>query len=262
MFGLKDYIAVQSPEEGFRLLAKNKNNVILGGLLWMKMGKKQYHTGIDLKDLGLDKIGETKESIEIGSMVTLGQMEKDLLLSQWFGSIFSKGFEHIVGIQFRNLATIGGSVYSRFGFSDAITALLALNAKVHLHNAGIVSLEEFLSMSNKRDIILKIIIKKQQFKTSYQSHRVSATDFSILSIATSLCNTNWKISVGARPNRACLAQKTAGMLSASPGDDQIKAACEALVDEISFGTNQRGSKEYRQNLAKVLLKRGIKAICR
>jgi len=262
LFGLKDYIAVQSVEEGFQLLAKDKNNVILGGLLWMKMGKKQYHTGIDLKDLGLDKIKETKDNIEIGSMVTLRQMENDSLLHQWFGSIFSKAFEHIVGIQFRNIATLGGSVYSRFGFSDVITALLALNAQVHLHHTGIVSLEEFLSMPNKQDIIVKILIQKQPFKTNYQSQRMSATDFSILSIATSLCNDNWKISVGARPGRACLAKTTAGMLSVNPGSDQIKAACNALVDEISFGTDQRGSKAYRQALAKVLLKRGIKAICR
>ena len=33
---------------------------------------------------------------------------------------------HIVGVQFRNCATVGGSVYGRFGFSDVLTLLLAL----------------------------------------------------------------------------------------------------------------------------------------
>ncbi len=261
MFGLKKYIAVQSPEEGYQLLTEDKNNVVLGGLLWMKMGKKQYHTGIDLKDLGLNKIQETQEAVEIGAMTTLRQMETSPVLSKYFGSVFSTGLGHIVGIQFRNLATLGGSIYSRFGFSDAITALLSLDTQVHLYNAGIVSLEDFLNMPQKRDILLRIIIKRQPCKTSFQSQRMSATDFPILSIATSLTQNTWRISVGARPNRACLAPDTAALLSQSPSDDHINNACDALVKEIVFGTNQRGSKTYRQALAKVLLKRGIKDIC-
>ena len=28
---------------------------------------------------------------------------------------------HIVGVQFRNCATVGGSIYGRFGFSDVLT---------------------------------------------------------------------------------------------------------------------------------------------
>lgn len=43
-----------------------------------------------------------------------------------------ESLRHIVGVQFRNLATVGGSLWGRFGFSDVLTLLLALDAQVEL----------------------------------------------------------------------------------------------------------------------------------
>ena len=43
----------------------------------------------------------------------------------------------------RNCATVGGSVYARFGFSDILTCLLALDAYVELYHGGMVPIKEF-----------------------------------------------------------------------------------------------------------------------
>ena len=262
MFGLKAYRAVQSLEEGHELLIQSRDNVILGGLLWMKMGRKQYHTGIDLSGLGLNSISEGEDFIDIGCMTTLRQMETSPLLHQWFGPLFSDAFKGIVGVQFRNLATLGGSVYSRFGFSDVITALTALDTQIHLFQAGMVSLSEFLNMDQKRDILVKAVIRKQATQTSFQTQRKSATDFPVLSVATSLCKGQWKIAVGARPSRAGLAEKASGLLSAAPDEEKITSALDSVVNELSFGTDQRAGSDYRKVLARVLVKRGITALCR
>lgn len=262
MFRLTEYVAVQSLEEAYDLLMQDKNNVILGGLLWMKMGKKRYHTGIDLSGLALDRIEEIDESIEIGCMTTLRQMETHPLLGKWMGPLFSDAVRCIVGVQFRNCATLGGSVYSRFGFSDVLTALMALDTQVQLFDKGLLSLAEFLDLPRKRDILVKIIIRKQAWQTSFQSHRMSATDFPVLSAAVSLNAGRWRLAVGARPNRARLADTSASLLSPSPADDQIKTACDSIARELKFGTDQRGSRAYRKALVKVLVRRGIEAICR
>lgn len=262
MFELKEYVSVQSLEHGHDLLMQDKSNVILGGLLWMKMGRKTYHTGIDLSGLGLNTITENHDSIDIGCMATLRQVETGSLLHKWFGSLFSDALGHIVGIQFRNCATIGGSVYSRFGFSDVLTALMVLDTYVHLHHGGQIALADFLDMPRKKDILVKVSIKKQAWKTSYQSRRMSATDFPVLSVAAGRCNGKWRLSVGARPSNARLAKTSAGLLSRHPGDEQINAACDAVVGELSLGSDFRGSKAYREILAKVLIKRGVTAICR
>ena len=64
MFTIKKYVVVDSLEEAYKLNKSKKANV-LGGLLWMKMGKKTIQTAIDLSNLNLDKIEENDECFEM-----------------------------------------------------------------------------------------------------------------------------------------------------------------------------------------------------
>ena len=262
MFGLKQYHFADSLDQADKLLHHDKGNVILGGLLWMRLGRKEYHTGIDLSRLGLDQILETEDAVEIGCMTTLRQIETSRTLEKCFGKILSDSVSHIVGTQFRNSATIGGSVFSRFSFSDILTALLALETRVHLYRGGTLPLSAFLDAPPKKDILVKLTLGKKAWMTHYQSHRMTATDFPVLASGISLCEGQWRICLGARPSRAALAPSAAALLPENPDDAQIKAACDQVVEELTFGSNQRGTKEYRQILARVLVKRGVEAICR
>ncbi len=261
MFELNEFCTVSSLEQADELLHRDKKNVILGGLLWMRMGSRQYHTGIDLSGLSLDKIEDTGHHIEIGAMTRLRQIETSDLLSDNFGAVLRDAVAPIVGVQFRNLATIGGSVFSRFSFSDITTALMVLNTQVHLHRGGVIPIEEFVENSPGRDILVKLSIPKQKIRTAYRSVRKTATDFPVLAAALSRSKDGWKIALGARPSRARLAQEAAKYLSHDPDDKQIEFACTKVVEEMAFGNNQRGSRTYREQLAKTLVKRGIEAIC-
>ena len=49
-----------------------------------------------------------------------------------------------MGVQFRNSVTIGGSIYSRFGFSDILTSLLTLDTYVEMYKGGIIPLKDFV----------------------------------------------------------------------------------------------------------------------
>ena len=60
-----------------------------------------------------------------------------------------------MGVQFRNLATVGGSIFGRFGFSDVLTLFLALDAQVELFQRGTVPLEEFVQMPPDRDVLVR-----------------------------------------------------------------------------------------------------------
>ena len=64
-------------------------------------------------------------------------------LSHYTEGAVKDAFRHIVGVQFRNLATVGGSLFGRFGFSDVLTLLLALDCDVELYKGGIMSIQEF-----------------------------------------------------------------------------------------------------------------------
>ena len=117
---IREYKRAESLEEAWQLNQK-KSNRVLGGMVWLKMGKMQIGTAIDLSSLGLDTIEETGEEFRIGCMVTLRDLELDPGLNSYTDGAARESVRHIVGVQFRNLATVGGSIYGRYGFSDVLT---------------------------------------------------------------------------------------------------------------------------------------------
>ena len=123
MLTIDRYVKAQSLKEAYELCQK-RNNVVLGGMLWLKMQDRKVGVAIDLCGLGLDQITEREDAFEIGAMVSLRELEKHPGLNELTGGAISNSVEHIVGVQFRNCATVGGSVFGRFGFSDVLTCLL------------------------------------------------------------------------------------------------------------------------------------------
>ena len=59
MIKIKHYVRPDSVKEAYDLLIQKRSNVILGGMLWLKMQNKTVDTAIDLQDLGLNEIEET-----------------------------------------------------------------------------------------------------------------------------------------------------------------------------------------------------------
>lgn len=256
MFTIDKYVIAESLEQAFEL-NKNKRNVIIGGMLWLKMGRKKIGTAIDLSALGLNSIEEDEESFKIGCMCTLRDVELHEGLKKSFDGVLSKCVESIVGVQMRNLATLGGSIYSRFGFSDILTALLALDTYVELYKGGIISLEEYSDMPLDNDILVRIIIKKDNRRVCYSSHRNCATDFPVLTCAVSNIGTEWFVVHGARPMKAKLYKFN---IKNNASNEEFETQVTKAVNDISFGSNIRGSKEYRQILAEVLAKRNIEEL--
>lgn len=259
MFTIKNYVIAESLEEAYELNQK-KNNVILGGTAWLKMGERNIQNAIDLSKLGLNKIEEDEEYLKIGCMCTLRDMEVSNKLNRYFDGAIAESLKYIVGVQFRNCATIGGSIYSRFGFSDILTVLLALDSYVELYEGGIIPLSQYKDMPYDNDILVRIIIKKDDRKVSYLTHRNSATDIPTLACAVSRLDSKWDIVLGARPQKAMKLSETYELLSEIPTEEEVENLINKVVNEVKFDSNMRGSKEYRQLLAKTFIKRGIEAI--
>ena len=178
-------------------------------------------------------------------MVTLRQMELHEGLNTMCSGLIRKSVEDIVGVQFRNLATVGGSLVGRFGFSDVLTGLLVLDTYVELYKGGTIPLAEYAKMKRDNDILVHVIIKKTAGRYAYLAHRNTKTDFPVLAVAASIVDGKVKAAVGARPQRAQL------YLADAPTQE----AAEALAATVVTGSNMRASAEYRSHLAKVLLKR-------
>ena len=126
MMTIREYKRAETLEEAWQLNQKKANRV-LGGMIWLKMENINVGTAIDLSGLGLDTIEETEDNFSIGAMVTLRQLEEHPGLAAYTRGAVKEALRHIVGVQLRNLATVGGSIYSRFGFSDVLTLFMAMD---------------------------------------------------------------------------------------------------------------------------------------
>ena len=107
------YVRVGNAAEAYELLQKNRNNKVVGGGIWMRLGSRRVATAIDLSACGLDRIEETETEFRIGAMCTLRQLERHVGLNALVNHVFEFAVHDIVGVQLRNLATVGGSIYSK-----------------------------------------------------------------------------------------------------------------------------------------------------
>lgn len=258
MLNIQNYRKAESLEEAYELNQKRTNRV-LGGMLWLRLsqGNVSINTAIDLSLLGLDKIEEKEDEFVIGSMVTLRQLETHKAFNEYTMGAMKESVKNIVGVQFRNLATIGGSIYSRFGFSDLLTLFLAMDAYVVLYKSGTISLKEYAYMKYDRDILVSIIVKKKPIQLTYGAVRNSATDIPVLNCAVSRLDGAVRAVVGARPGKAMIVEDEKGILSDSITEEGARAFAEYAADKVPTDKNSRGTKEYRAQLVKVLVERGV-----
>ena len=272
MFYYNQYVRAQSLDEAYELYQK-KPNFVLGGMLWLKMKNKTLGTAIDLCDLGLDQIDEDENEFRIGAYATLRQIETHEALNAYTHGAIAESVRHIVGVQFRNVATVGGSIWGRFGFSDVMTIFRALGAKVQLHKAGIMDLDEFAALPRTtRDVLVSVIVPKNAKGVVYLSQRNQSTDFPVLTCAVANRSGRYVAVIGASPYMAepvwdedgildgIADAKTDGNASLTDNSEtnaKIDKFAEYVAEHIRFGSNIRAGAEYREIICRVLTRRAV-----
>ena len=253
---IREYKRAESLEEAWQLNQK-KSNRVLGGMVWLKMGKMQIGTAIDLSGLGLDTIEETGEEFRIGCMVTLRDLELDPGLNSYTDGAARESVRHIVGVQFRNLATVGGSIYGRYGFSDVLTMFLTMDSYVELYKGGIVSMADFVSMKMDNDILIRVIVKKRACQIAYMAVRNQSTDFPVLTCCVSKLEGKYRAVIGARPKRAKLVSDENGIMANGITKEVAAAFASYVAEQVPTDSNLRGSSTYRTHLIHVLTERCV-----
>ena len=253
MITIQKYVRAQSLEEAWQL-NQAKRNRIVGGMLWLRLGRGGVGTAIDLSGLGLEKIEETGEGFSIGAMATLRQLEQHHGLNVYSCGAVKNAVKDIVGVQFRNMATLGGSIWGRFGFSDVLTVFLAMDCYVELYKGGIVPLEQFAGMKKDNDILVRLIVKKTPGKVVYTAMRNQRTDFPVLTCALSNIGGETKAVIGARPAKAMVIRDEKSLLPDG------KAFAGFVAEQAPTDSNIRGSAAYRTHLIRVLVERAAKEL--
>lgn len=258
---IREYKKVENLEEAWQLNQKRSNRII-GGMLWLKMGHQSVQTAIDLSGLGLDSIEENEDGFSIGCMVTLRQLETHPGLHRYTGGAIKEALRHIVGVQFRNLATVGGSLYGRYGFSDVLTVFMAMDAQVELYKGGVISIRDFAGMPYDRDVLVRVIVPKKPASYFYQSVRNTDTDFPTLTCGAALTAEGLRVCIGARPGRTMLLDGPDGLLRAPLTEESAKRIADQAARNIPTGSNLRGSAEYRTQLVRTLTLRAVEHLTR
>ncbi len=249
----------QSLEEAWELNQKRHNRIV-GGMMWLKMSRRSLGCAIDLCDLGLDTIEETPDEFRLGAMVTLRQIEKHPGLAAYSCGAAETALKDIVGVQFRNGATLGGSLWRRMGFSDVLTLFIAMDSYVELHKGGIVPLEEFAGMRPDNDILVRLIVKKTPASFAYQAVRKQRTDLPSLNCMAAKVGEEYRVAIGSRPARATVLRDERGILAGGVTAQSSEAFAGYAADTIAVAGNMWGSAEYRRALLAVLVRRTLTAL--
>ena len=257
MLTIKQYVRPQSLSEAYALCQK-RSNVILGGMLWLKMQSRTVNTAIDLCDLKLDEIREEETCWRIGAMVSLRDLETHVGLNAQTQGAMAEAVRHIVGVQFRNCATVGGSLWGRFGFSDVLTLFEVLDARVTLYGLGTMSIGDLAELKRgTRDILTEVVIPKKPMKVVYLSQRNTATDFPVLTCALSCVDGRYTCAVGARPSRALALSDENHLLDGGITPETAAAFGNWACNRLEFSSNVRAGGEYRRQLCRVLVRRAL-----
>ena len=262
MLSFNNYHRPEDLETAYEILNKHKRSQLVGGGAFLRMGNRKLTDVVDLSALELDFLHTNKKTIEIGAMTSFHTLETAAHLPQNHRAFFREALGQIVGVQLRNMVTVGGTVYSRYGFSDLNTALLALGGAVHLYKAGETSIESFFEQTlPDRDILEKVCIPQSFDFGTFKSARLSTADYALLNLGVTVTKGLYRIAVGARPHRAKLAHKTMAFLNNEPlSSEGIEEAAEILACEIPFGSNRMASATYRKAVSKGLLKEALNSI--
>ena len=259
MLKIKNYIKAESLEQAYELNQK-RTACVLGGMVWLKMGNRNIMTAIDLSGLGLDTITETEEAFVIGCMTPLHALETHKELNAYTNSAIRESVRHIVGVQFRNCATVGGSIFGRFGFSDVLTMFLGMDSYVELYKGGIVSMADFVSMKMDNDILIRVIVKKRACQIAYMAVRNQSTDFPVLTCCVSKLEGKYRAVIGARPKRAKLVSDENGIMANGVTKEVAAAFASYVAEQVPTDSNLRGSSNYRTHLIHVLTERCVAQI--
>jgi len=258
----KTYRRVESLDEAYQLLQEDRKNMVVAGGGWLKMSSRTLETAIDLSALGLDRIVAGEDTIEIGSMTPLSAIEADSGIAALASGILSQAAGAVMGLSFRNLATVGGSVVGKYGFSDVLTPLLAMGAELDFYGEGRISLEAFLKKKGRTADILKSVIVPRSLGPGYfKKVRKTRLDFAALNLAVVTTQRGYRIAVGSRPSAATLGEEAMEILNSADTIDEatIEKAARAVAS-LKYGDNPRASKTYREHVAYVYTKRAIEEV--
>jgi xanthine dehydrogenase iron-sulfur cluster and FAD-binding subunit A len=280
----KKYILAESIEAAVEALANEGESarIIAGGtdlILEIERGVRQgIHTIIDITKIpGLDEITEDQNGvIHMGPLVTHNHVVASPLIREKAYALLQACWE-VGSPQIRNRGTIAGNLVTASPANDAISPLMALDAKLKLlstRGERIVSLSEFYLGVRKTvmapdEVITDIFFdapKPDQhsffIKTALRrAQAISVINISLLLEISAGVIRNAQITLGAAAPTIIHAVEAEHYLAGKTLDDGVITQAAVLIADAARPISDiRGSADYRGYMMGVIGKRALTAI--
>ncbi len=263
---LKEYEDAFLFAGGTDLLVGMKNNFL----------KPQYI--IDLKGIPNMDSFECENGWKFGSLTTIRDIEVSKSIREKMPYLYQAA-ACLASVQIRNRATLGGNLCNASPAADMATMFLAMDSQIRIisiDNEKVVGLDKFFTgpnstILNRGEVLTEIIVPKdaEQFKGVYIKFGPrKGMDIGIVNIAvlldadfeSGLCK-RIRIALGAVAPKPIRARQTEGLLNGNAlSPDSINKAAELASSETHPISDFRASADYRRELVKTLLVRGINTI--
>jgi aerobic carbon-monoxide dehydrogenase medium subunit len=264
-----EYVRAGSAEEAVAALGEHGEdaNLLAGGMSLLPLMKLRLATPAVLVDVGrlgeLSYVRDGGDHIAIGALTRHRDLETNDLLAEQC-AVLRKVASQVGDNQVRHRGTIGGSVAHGDPASDLPAALLALDGTFVVRGAGgerTIPAEEFFqgfleTALAPDELLTEIRVPKiPEAGSSYQKFQRRAQDWAIVG-ALAIRNGGAGVAfvhMGGTPVRA-----TAVEQSLASGASVADAAQQA-ADGTEPPSDLNASSEYREHLARVLVRRALEA---
>jgi len=225
---------------------------------------------VDIKAIpGIDKITYSEQDgLNVGATVTLNEVSDSKIVQEHY-PILTETCKTIGSYQVRNRATLVGNICNASPSADTAPPLLVLDAKVNIMGPGgekTVPLNQFFigvkkNILNNGEIVASVTIPpiKDKWTGVYlKQGRRKEVDLATVGVAVVGVRDEIRIALGAVAPIPIRAFMTEELLKGKIIDEALlEKAGESVLTEVSPISDVRSSKEYREEIIKVLLKRAI-----
>lgn len=251
---------------------------IAGGtdlMIQLRRGQRCAQDIIDLSGLhALKSLHFQQDRVRIGALCTHKEVESSRELQIRFPALCTAA-RLVGGHQIRNMGTVGGNLANGSPAADVSTALLALDARLHLFGAAgrrVVDIDDFFiapgrTVLQKGELIEAVELPFPPFRSVnafIKAGRRKAMEISLVCVGASLAfDAGGRVvsshislgSVGPRPLRARGAESV--LVGRTVDERAGRLAGQAARQECSPRSDVRGSMEYRGMLVESLVARVV-----
>lgn len=272
------YLAPTTMEQALEMLTEHEGKLsILNGGTDLIVRMRDYISTpeyvMDIKGIEeLHKVTfDEQNGLFIGACVNLNMLGENPDIKKYF-SYFSDAALRVGSRQVRNRATCIGNICNASPLADTATPLVAHEALIHIagkRGNRIVPIKEFFVFVRKTSLApdelvtgIQVPYLKDSKGVFTKISRRKEVDLSTVCATVVQQGDAFRIAFGSVAPTPIRAPKTEALLKGKAITPELIAeAAELAATEISPIDDLRGSKQYRIDVVKVIIKRSLEELC-